>query len=54
LQLSRFIGRIENFKALRQSQIHFDDGFTFKLSPFEETVDNTQTLAFYIKCTPLE
>lgn len=54
-QLSRFIGRIENFKALHHSQIHFGDGFTFvKLSPFEETVDNTRTLTFYINCTPLE
>ena len=54
--LSRFIGRVEIFKALRQSQVQFDDGFTFvKLSPFEDTVvGSTRTLMFYIKCTPSE
>ena len=54
-QLSRFIGRVEIFKAPCQSQVHFDDGFTFvKLSPFEDIVDGPRTLVFYIKCTPSE
>jgi len=54
-QLSRFIGGVDIFKAPCQSQVHFDDGFTFvKLSPFEDTVDRPRTLVFYIKCTPSE
>ena len=53
--ISQFIGRIENFKALRQSQVYFNDGLaSVKLSSFEKTVDSTRTLMFYIKCTPLE
>lgn len=38
-QLSWFIGGVENFRALRNSEVKFNDRFTFvKLSPFEDAV----------------